>query len=94
MPLELREDGTFEYFPMQIDEDHCVVLAQRFCCGECGEMIEHCGVSPDTEQQLIPYLNMDPATRMMEQKQYDKEYDFREIWASSERDADEVFPPE
>jgi len=56
-PVELDQNGNFVYLYPVIDEDNAIVTEQGYCCGKCGQMLEHHMLQIRTEKELLNYLH-------------------------------------
>lgn len=57
IPVELDPNGYLVYLYPIIDEDNAIVNEQGYCCGECGQMLQHHTLRIRTEAELINYLS-------------------------------------
>lgn len=72
-PVSLQENGQIEYGLSVYDEDDFLTASNGFVCVECRLMLEHCGVSLETEQAVLDYLTMDPYVGQRQQAEYDEQ---------------------
>ena len=71
-PADCISDEKICYAPTMIDENDFIPELSGFCCRNCGQMLEYCGRTVNTEIGLMSYLSLDPEVRTIEQAKYDK----------------------
>lgn len=86
-PVQIQDDGTLYYGLPEPDESDEIGAAYGFCCGYCGEMVEHCGFIMQTEHDLISYLKLSEEERQTQQSEYDQ---FEELKAQSMEEEQEA----
>ena len=70
LPVENDENGHITYGPSVIDEDDTVPASYGFQCRDCKHSVWHCDFHIRTEEELLSYLNMDPAVRQEQEQDY------------------------
>ena len=58
-----------------IDEDDYLAVSNGFCCNDCGDLIEHCGVNIEVEKDLLDYFATDPELLEQQEKDYEAHID-------------------
>ena len=66
------QDGQVKYGEPLFDQDDNLATFRGYACKSCGKILEHCGVSMETEKQLIDYLEMPEEIRQQQQQEYDE----------------------
>lgn len=56
-PVDVDQNGNLIYLYPMINDDNTIVTEQGYCCGECGQMLEHHTLEIRTEKELVNYLN-------------------------------------
>lgn len=56
IPVEPDQNGNLVYLYPTSEEDNSIVTEQGYCCGECGQMLQHHTHRIKTEQDLVNYL--------------------------------------
>ena len=67
-PISVSYDGYFEYGEPFTDEENFLAVSCGFACMGCGRLVEHCGNTFETENDLIDYLSA-PQEQLAEEQQ-------------------------